>query len=94
MSNEKKSIDFAPRTLGAGLVHKKDLLLAIILICLGSFTYYEAGKFPEAPAILGDTLNAEVFPRMLVVLLLFLTCIIQKLRPQEHLLSILSDLFF
>ena len=86
MSNEKKYIDFAPRTLGEGLVHKKDLLLAIILICLGSFTYYEAGKFPEAPAILGDTLNAEVFPRMLVVLLLFLTCIIPfefKITPEK-----------
>jgi len=86
MSNEKKSIDFAPRTLGAELVHKKDLILAIILICLGSFAYYEAGKFPEAPAILGDTLNAEVFPRMLVVLLLFLTCIIPfefKITPEK-----------
>jgi len=71
MSNEKKSFDFAPRTLGAGLVHKKDLILALLLIAFGSFMYYEAGKFPEAPLVLGDTLNAEVFPRMLVVLLLF-----------------------
>lgn len=86
MSNEKKSIDFAPRTLGAGLVHKKDLILAIILVCIGSFAYYEAGKFPEAPAILGDTLNADVFPRMLVVLLIFLTCIIPfefKITPEK-----------
>lgn len=86
MSEGKKNIDFAPRTLGAGLVHKKDLILAIILVCIGSFAYYEAGKFPEAPAILGDTLNAEVFPRMLVVLLLFLTCVIPfefKITPAK-----------
>ena len=86
MSEGKKDIDFAPRTLGAGLVHKKDLILAIILVCIRSFAYYEAGKFPEAPAILGDSLNAEVFPRMLVVLLLFLTCVIPfefKITPEK-----------
>jgi len=37
MSKEKKSIDFAPRTLGAGLVHKKDLILATILVAFGAF---------------------------------------------------------
>ena len=76
MSKEKKSIDFAPRTLGAGLVHKKDLILATILVAFGAFVYYEAGKFPPAPEILGDTLNAEVFPKILVVLLIFLVAII------------------
>ena len=55
MSEEKKTFDFAPRTLGAGFIHKKDLVLAIILVAFGAFMYYEAGKFPEAPAILGDT---------------------------------------
>ena len=69
MSEEKKTFDFAPRTLGAGFIHKKDLVLAIILVAFGAFMYYEAGKFPEAPAILGDTLNAEVFPKMLITLL-------------------------
>ena len=86
MSNEKKSIDFAPRTLGAGLVHKKDLILALLLIAFGSFMYYEAGKFPEAPLVLGDTLNAEVFPRMLVVLLLFLVAVVPfefKITPEK-----------
>ena len=42
---------------------KKDLILAIILVAFGAFMYYEAGKFPEAPAILGDTLNADVFTK-------------------------------
>ena len=86
MSNEKKSYDFAPRTLGAGLAHKKDLILALILIAFGSFIYYEAGKFPEAPLVLGDTLNADVFPKMLVVLLFFLTAIIPfefKITPDK-----------
>ena len=54
MSDQKKIHDFAPRTLGAGFVHKRDLVLAIILVAFGAFMYYEASKFPEAPAILGD----------------------------------------
>ena len=49
MSKENKKFDFAPRTLGAGLAHKKDLILALILIAFGSFLYYEAGDFPKAP---------------------------------------------
>ena len=86
MSEEKKSHDFAPKTLGAGFIHKKDLVLAIILVAFGAFMYYEAGKFPEAPAILGDTLNAEVFPKMLITLLFILVAIIPfefKLTPEK-----------
>ena len=86
MSEEKKSYDFAPKTLGAGFIHKKDLVLAIILVAFGAFMYYEAGKFPEAPAILGDTLNAEVFPKMLITLLFILVAIIPfefKLTPEK-----------
>ena len=86
MSKEKKSINFAPRTLGAGLLHKKDLLLAAILIAFGSFIYYHAGKFPPAPASLGDTINADVFPKMLVVLLIFLTVVVPfefKFAPKK-----------
>ena len=86
MSEEKKSYDFAPKTLGAGFIHKKDLVLAIILVGFGAFMYYEAGKFPEAPAILGDTLNAEVFPKMLITLLFILVAIIPfefKLTPEK-----------
>ena len=93
MSEEKKSYDFAPKTLGAGFIHKKDLVLAIILVAFGAFMYYEAGKFPEAPAILGDTLNAEVFPKMLITLLFILVAIIPcefQLTP-EHIAKIDTD---
>ena len=86
MSEEKKSHNFAPSTLGAGFVHKKDLILAIILVAFGAFMYYEAGKFPEAPAILGDTLNADVFPKMLITILFILVAIIPfefKLTPAK-----------
>jgi putative tricarboxylic transport membrane protein len=86
MSDEKKTFDFAPKTLGAGFIHKKDLVLAIILVAFGAFMYYEAGKFPEAPAILGDTLNADVFPKMLITILFILVAIIPfefKITPAK-----------
>jgi putative tricarboxylic transport membrane protein len=86
MSDEKKTFDFAPKTLGAGFIHKKDLVLAIILVAFGAFMYYEAGKFPEAPTILGDTLNADVFPKMLITILFILVAIIPfefKITPAK-----------
>ena len=86
MSDQKKIHDFAPRTLGAGFVHKRDLVLAIILVAFGAFMYYEASKFPEAPAILGDTLNADVFPKMLITIMFLLVAIIPfefKLTPEK-----------
>ena len=86
MSEEKNKYDFAPRTLGAGFIHKKDLVLAIILVAFGAFMYYEANKFPEAPTILGDTLNADVFPKMLITIMFILVAIIPfefKLTPEK-----------
>lgn len=84
MSNE--SNNFAPEKTGAKFYHRKDLYLALVLVAFGAFVYYEAGKFPPAPLVLGDTLNADVFPKILVVILLFLTAIIPfefKITPQK-----------
>jgi putative tricarboxylic transport membrane protein len=83
MSNES---NFAPEKTGAKLFHRKDLYLALVLVAFGAFVYYEAGKFPPAPAVLGDTVNADVFPKILVVILLFLTAIIPfefKMTPEK-----------
>ena len=83
MSNES---NIAPEKSGAKFFHQKDLYLALVLVAFGAFVYYEAGKFPPAPAVLGDTLNADVFPKILVVILLFLTAIIPfefKLTPEK-----------
>ena len=78
--------NIAPEKSGAKFFHRKDLYLALVLVAFGAFVYYEAGKFPPAPAVLGDTLNADVFPKILVVILLFLTAIIPfefKLTPEK-----------
>ena len=77
---------FASDNWGARFFHKKDLYLAILLVAFGAFVYYEADKFPPAPLVLGDTINADVFPKILVVVLLFLTAIIPfefKITPEK-----------
>jgi len=66
MSKQKQKLNPATN-LVAGLVHKIDLIVASILIIGGAYMYYEATLFPAAPNILGDTLNADIFPKMLIV---------------------------
>ena len=74
--SDKKLNPASKYTLGAGLIHKVDLIVASIIIIGGGFMYYEATLFPAAPNILGDTLNADVFPKMLIVLMIILASII------------------
>ena len=82
----QSSDNLAPEKSGAKFFHRKDLWLASILIAFGAFMYYEATKFPSAPMVLGDTLNADVFPRILVVMLICLACILPiefKITPEK-----------
>ena len=74
--SDKKLNPASKYILGAGLIHKVDLIVASIIIIGGGFMYYEATLFPAAPNILGDTLNADVFPKMLIVLMIILASII------------------
>ncbi|MDB4023429.1 tripartite tricarboxylate transporter TctB family protein [Pelagibacteraceae bacterium] len=74
--SDKKLNPASKYILGAGLIHKIDLIVASIIIIGGGFMYYEATLFPAAPNILGDTLNADVFPKMLIVLMIILASII------------------
>ena len=84
--SDKKLNPASKYTLGAGLIHKVDLIVASIIIIGGGFMYYEATLFPAAPNILGDTLNADVFPKMLIVLMIILASIIPfeiKFMPEK-----------
>ena len=74
--SDKKLNPASKYILGAGLIHKVDLIVASIIIIGGGFMYYEATLFPAAPNILGDTLNADVLPKMLIVLMIILASII------------------
>ena len=85
--SDQSSHNLAPEKSGAKMFHRKDLWLASILIAFGAFMYYEATKFPSAPMVLGDTLNADVFPRILVVMLIVLACILPiefKITPEKN----------
>lgn len=83
----KQILNPAPKnTLGAGLIHKVDLIVATILIVGGGFMYYESTLLPPAPNILGDTLNADVFPKMLIIITIILASIIPfeiKFMPEK-----------
>lgn len=84
--SDQSSKNSAPVKSGAKLFHRKDLWLASVIIAFGAFMYYEAGKFPSAPSILGDTLNADVFPKILVIMLICLACILPiefKITPEK-----------
>ena len=74
--SDQSSDNLALEKSSAKIFHRKDLWLASIIIAFGAFMYYEATKFPSAPLVLGDTLNADVFPRILVVMLIILACIL------------------
>ena len=84
--SDKKLNPASKYTLGAGLIHKIDLIVASVIIIGGGFMYYEATLFPAAPNILGDTLNADVFPKMLIVIMIILASIIPfeiKFMPEK-----------
>ena len=84
--SDKKLNPASKYTLGAGLIHKVDLIVASVIIIGGAFMYYEATLFPAAPNILGDTLNADIFPKMLIVLMIILASIIPfeiKFMPEK-----------
>jgi putative tricarboxylic transport membrane protein len=84
--SDQSSDNLALEKSSAKIFHRKDLWLASIIIAFGAFMYYEATKFPSAPLVLGDTLNADVFPRILVVMLIILACILPiefKITPEK-----------
>jgi putative tricarboxylic transport membrane protein len=76
MALKKKKSKSMPVYSGMDLFHKKDLNIALLLIAIGCFLFYEATKFPPPGMILGDTINADVFPKILVVILIFLAAVI------------------
>ena len=85
--SDKKLNPASKYTLGAGLIHKIDLIVASVIIIGGGLMYYEATLFPAAPNILGDTLNADVFPKMLIVIMIILASIIPfeiKFMPEKN----------
>lgn len=77
--------DTDPKDRGPrGLIDPFDALLALGLILSAFFFIYEASKFPEPAAFLGENVLPEQFPQ----LLLFFIAAMALLLPFEHLFEI------
>lgn len=67
----------------SGLIDRVDALLALVLILISGFLYYQTTGFDKPAQFLGDNVLPEEFPR----LLLWIVCILALTLPFEHLLE-------
>lgn len=79
---EKHGLPAADHTIGP--LDKVDGLLALLLIAICAYFYFETTKFPAPAAFLGDNVLPGHFPRMLLYAIAILACIM----PFEHLLEL------
>lgn len=63
-----------------GIVDLADVLLAVLLISVCSFFYWESANFPSPGLFLGDNVLPEEFPRLLLVAIGMLALLL----PFEH----------
>ena len=62
------------------LVHRTDLILAIIILGVCAALYYATTLFEEVPEVLSQNITPEMFPRLLIWTIVVLTLLI----PFEH----------
>ncbi|MEO1328760.1 MAG: tripartite tricarboxylate transporter TctB family protein [Pseudomonadota bacterium] len=67
-----------------GPLDKYDGLLAVLLLAICAFFYFETTKFPAPGAFLGENLLPEQFPRMLLYTIGFFAILL----PFEHLMEV------
>ena len=75
MKNDKT----APSNLGA-LFNKKDTIIAIVMIAIIAFLWFETTKFEKVPDLFSNNIPPEMFPQILLVIILGMILII----PFEH----------
>ena len=75
MKNQKN----APKGLGA-LLNKNDTVIAILLILIIAFLWFETTKFEKVPALFSNNIPPEMFPQILLIIILGMVLII----PFEH----------
>ena len=75
MKNDKT----APSNLGA-LFNKKDTVIAIVMIAIISFLWFETTKFEKVPDLFSNNIPPEMFPQILLLIILGMILII----PFEH----------
>ena len=65
----------------SSLVHRTDFILAVVILAVCGGLYYLTTTFEKVPAIVGQSIPPEWFPRLLLTVIALLTVII----PFEHL---------
>ena len=73
----------APRSGIARWVHGPDLRIALFILVVCTLLYYLTTRFEAAPALLGQNLPAQWFPRLLLGAIAVMTLLL----PFEHLLA-------
>ena len=69
----------APSNLGA-LLNKKDTVIAILMIALIWFLWFETTEFEKVPDLFSNNIPPEMFPQILLIIILGMILII----PFEH----------
>ena len=69
----------APSNLGA-LFNKKDTIIAVLMITLIAFLWFETTKFEKVPDLFSNNIPPEMFPQILLIIILGMILII----PFEH----------
>lgn len=69
----------APSNLGA-LLNKKDTIIALLMIALIGFLWFETTKFEKVPDLFSNNIPPEMFPQILLFIILGMILII----PFEH----------
>ena len=69
----------APSNLGA-LLNKKDTVIAILMISLIEFLWFETTEFEKVPDLFSNNIPPEMFPQILLIIILGMILII----PFEH----------
>ena len=74
-----KNNETAPSKLGA-LFNKKDTVIAILMIAIIGFLWFETTKFEKVPDLFSNNIPPEMFPQILLLIILGMILII----PFEH----------
>ena len=69
----------APSNLGA-LLNKKDTIIALLMIALIGFLWFETTEFEKVPDLFSNNIPPEMFPQILLIIILGMILII----PFEH----------
>ena len=69
----------APSNLGA-ILNKKDTIIALLMIALIGFLWFETTKFEKVPDLFSNNIPPEMFPQILLIIILGMILII----PFEH----------